>query len=85
MTNGRLLAVLLLVALFAGCGGNKTKEVDCEKELQFQNRVAGKRVVAPEGLDQLDEYAEMPIPKADPDAPARVGGVCADEPPKATL
>jgi uncharacterized lipoprotein len=82
MSTCRLLAVVLLVASLAACGGNKPKEVDCEKELQFQNRELGKRIVAPEGMDQLDEFAEMPIPKADPDAAPHPGGACADEPPR---
>lgn len=85
MIKCRLLAVVLLGASLAACGGNESKEVDCEKELQFQNREVGKRVVAPEGMDQLDEYMEMPIPKADPDAAPRPGGACADEPPKLTV
>ena len=81
MTNRQLLAVLLISASLAACGGNRTKEVDCAKDLRFQNREVGKRVVAPEGLDQLDEFAEMPIPKADPDAPPHPAGACADMPP----
>ena len=47
----------------------------------WQNRVEGKRVVSPEGLDQLDEFGEMPIPKADPNAAPVVPGRCQDMPP----
>jgi len=81
MTKCQILAALILGASLSACGGNEPKEVDCEKDLQFQNRKVGKRVVAPEGLDQLDAYEEMTIPEADPDAASRSGGVCADEPP----
>lgn len=77
----RLFAVLLTVAIAAGCGGNDTKEVDCDANLKFQNRVEGKRVVAPDGLDQLNELAEMPIPRADPNAPKMPEGACNDAPP----
>lgn len=84
MTKCQMLAALLLGASLSACGGNGTKEIDCEKDLQFQNRELGKRVVAPEGLDQLDEFAEMPIPKADPDAAPHPGGACADMPPSIT-
>ena len=41
----------------------------------------GKRIVAPEGLDSLNELAEMPIPRADPNAPQMPPGVCNDRPP----
>jgi len=85
MTKCQILAVLMLGASLSACGGNKPKEVNCEKALQFQNREVGKRVVAPEGLDQLNEYAEMPIPQADPDAAPHPGGPCADQPPMITV
>ncbi len=81
MIKSRLLAVLLITVSFAACGGNKPKEVDCEKGLEFQNRVEGRRVESPEGLDQLDEFAEMQIPRADPEAAAISPGTCADSPP----
>jgi hypothetical protein len=67
--------------MLAACGGNDTKEVDCEASLEYQNRVEGRRVVAPEGLDSLNEMIEMPIPRADPNAPRMPTGVCNDRPP----
>jgi len=79
MTKSLLLAALLLGASLSACGGNKT--VECDNDYRFQNREVGKRVVAPEGLDQLNEYAEMPIPEADPDAAPPQPGKCADMPP----
>jgi len=81
MTRSQLVAVILVGAALSACGGNKTKEVDCEDELRYQNRVEGKRVISPEGLDQLDELGEMPIPKADPEAPKVPPGTCVDKPP----
>ena len=81
MTRIGLLGVLVVVVSLVACGGNKTREVDCEANLKYQNRVEGKRVVAPEGLDQLDDLAELPIPRADPNAPKPPAGVCNDEPP----
>ena len=81
MTMSRLIAVLALGAAMSACGGNGTKVVDCDEGLQYQNRVEGQRVVVPEGLDQLNEYAEMPIPRADPDAAQPAPGKCADTPP----
>ncbi len=79
MTKSHLLAALLFSASLSACGGNKP--VECDKAYRYQNREVGKRVVAPEGLDQLNEYAEMPIPKADPDAAPPLPGKCADMPP----
>ena len=81
MTKIRLVAVLMLGASLSACGGEDSIVVQCDDGARFQNRVQGKRVVAPEGLDQLDEFAEMPIPKADPDAVPPPPGKCADMPP----
>jgi hypothetical protein len=80
MTKNQLLAVLVLGASLSACGGNDTK-VDCDDGLRYQNRVEGKRVIVPEGLDALDEFGEMPIPKADPNAVQIPPGQCADMPP----
>ena len=67
-------------ASLSACGGkDSTVVINCDEDLQYQNREVGKRVVAPEGMDQLDEFAEMPIPKADPEAASRLPeGRCAD-------
>ena len=81
MTKSLLLAVLFLAASLSACGMFGSKELDCNEGVRFQNREAGTRVVAPEGLDQLNEYAEMPIPEADPDAAPPLPGKCADMPP----
>jgi hypothetical protein len=79
MTRLALLAVATLA--LSACGGNDTKEVDCEKGLKYQDRREPPRVVAPDDLDQLNELAEMPIPRADPNAPEMPEGVCNDQPP----
>ena len=81
MTKSRLAIVLTLSVVLAACGGDDNIVVDCDEGLQYQNRVEGKRVVVPEGLDPLAEYAEMPIPKADPEAASPPEGQCIDMPP----
>ena len=81
MKNMGMIAIALLAGSLAGCGGNDTRVVDCEANLQYQNRVEGKRVVVPEGLDSLNELDEMPVPRADPSAPQAPEGKCIDEPP----
>ena len=55
----RWLGAVALCMSVAACGGNETKEVDCGSAIEYQNRVEGRRVVAPEGLDSLNELAEM--------------------------
>ena len=77
----RWVGAVALCMSVAACGGNETKEVDCGSAIEYQNRVEGRRVVAPEGLDSLNELAEMPIPRADPNAPKHAPGVCNDVPP----
>ena len=76
-----LVAIGLLALGLAACGGNEPREIDCEANLKYQNRVEGRRVEAPEGLDPLNELEEMPVPRADPDAPQSPPGTCYDEPP----
>ena len=81
MTLIRRLAVLVTAVIVSACGNNQPREIDCDANLKYQNRVEGKRVVVPDGLDQLNELAEMPIPRADPNAPKMPEGVCNDSPP----
>ena len=81
MKATRLLIVFALGLAMASCGGNDTKEVDCDDDLKYQNRTLGQRVVAPDGLDQLDRFREMPIPAAAPEAPEPPPGRCGDMPP----
>jgi len=81
MTKGQLLAVLMISALLSACGGKDSMVADCDDGLRYLNHERGKRVVSPEGLDQLDEFSEMPIPKANPDASEPPPGKCADMPP----
>ena len=81
MNKTKIVAIAVLAAVLAACGGNEPRAIDCEANLKYQNRVEGRRVVVPEGLDPLNELAEMPIPRADPEAPQPAPGTCNDEPP----
>ena len=76
-----LTAIVFGSGLLAACGGNDTVVVDCEDHFEYGNLVEGARIVVPEGLDPLDQFAEMPIPRADPDAPTTAEGRCVDMPP----
>ena len=77
----RLLLLTVLALGLSACGGNDTREIDCDANLKYQDRQEPPRVVVPEGLDPLNELSEMPIPRAAPDAPEMPEGVCNDQPP----
>ncbi len=77
------LAVLLCIV--GGCGGDDPIDESCDEPQRYQLVVPGKRMQVPEGLDPLDELAEMPIPKAK-DAPVRApGSRCIELPPSAGI
>ncbi|MBT8090184.1 MAG: hypothetical protein KJO01_08240 [Gammaproteobacteria bacterium] len=79
----RLIASLAMLAGLAACGGGDVIKQSCDEPQRYQSVVAGKRVEAPEGLDALNEFAEMPIPKAE-GAPVRPpGSRCIELPPAA--
>lgn len=73
-----LLAVLLLGSVTA-CGNNDILET-CDEPRAYQSVVAGKRIEVPEGLDPLDEFREMPIPKANSES-RPPGSTCIESPP----
>jgi len=81
MTIVRLLGLAIVTAGLAGCGGDSVIDQSCDEPQRYQQVVPGKRVEAPEGLDPLDEFAEMPIPKPE-NAPVRPpGSRCIELPP----
>ena len=81
MTMVRLLAALTIIGCLSACGGKGSIDQTCDEPQRYQTVVAGKRVEAPEGLDPLNEFAEMPIPKPE-NAPVRpAGSRCIELPP----
>lgn len=75
--------ILLTIALssgLAGCFGEPAL-VTCDEVEPYQLAHEGKRIEAPEGLDNLDEYKEMPLPEASPRPPRPEGSPCLDLPP----
>ena len=81
MTAIRLFAGLILLGSLSACGGDGLIDNTCDEPQRYQSAVEARRVVAPEGLDPLNERAEMPIPKPE-NAPERPPGApCIDLPP----
>ena len=75
----RLLFPLVSVLLIAGCGGDSMMTCD---EGPYQAAVRAPRVVAPEGLDNLDPLDEVPLPEASPREEGTYEGPCLESPPQ---
>ncbi len=77
----RFLIVALALSSLSACFGNKNIDYTCDEPQRYQQVSDGKRIESPEGLDPLNEFMEMPIPRAQ-DAPVRPpGSPCIDLPP----
>ncbi len=73
------VAGLILLGSVSACGDKEIRKT-CDEPQPYQSAVEGKHVVVPEGLDPLDEFKEIPIPRAD-SPPRPEGSVCIDYPP----
>ena len=76
MNRGEVL-LLVAVLIFTGCSSAPT----CDELAFYESAEGGKRIVAPEDLDDLDEYKEMVIPEASPRPPRDLNAGCIDLPP----
>lgn len=83
MTMGRLMLAAVLLGSLSACGGNDTV-ADCDDAKSYESIVAGKRVEVPDGLDPLDEFKEMLIPKAESE-PRPEGSGCLESPPSTLI
>ena len=82
--------MIVRIALLVTVSGAITacsKDVDmtCDDVRAYQLAVPGKRVVAPDGLDNLDPMKEVPLPKASPREQRPEGSHCIDRPPEVNL
>ena len=75
----RLALSGLLLATLGACGGSKN--LTCDKVQYYLLSEERKRVVAPEGLDDLDPLRELTLPEASPREPRPPGSECFDRPP----
>jgi hypothetical protein len=73
-----ILAAGLLVVL-AGCRGDA--ELKCDSGGAYLSAVEVPRVKAPEGLDDLDQLKEVPLPDASPREERAEGSGCLESPP----
>lgn len=81
MTKVWPVLAMISIGCLSACGKDELLSPTCDEPQRYQNVVAGKRVEVPEGLDPLNEYAEMPIPKADDAPPRPPGSRCIELPP----
>lgn len=72
--------LLLITAILAGCGGN-IGLVECD-EGPYLAAARAPKVAAPEGLDDLNPLAEIPLPSASPQEPWPADGPCLEQPPQ---
>ena len=79
MTMGRMMVAALLLGSLAACGGGKSIAA-CDDAKKYELVVEGKRVEVPDGLDELDEFKEMTIPKAETGVREEDAG-CIEKPP----
>lgn len=70
---------LFLLASLGACGKDAIK-VTCDEPKPYQSVVAGKRIEVPEGLVALDDFKEMPVPKAET-PPRPEGAGCIENAP----
>jgi len=82
MTPTRVITTissLILLSSLAACGKGKIRTT-CDEPQPYQAAVPGRRVVVPEGLDPLDEFREVPVPKSEA-SPRPEGSRCIEYPP----
>lgn len=73
------LVLLLAAVVVAGCGG--VGRLSCD-EGPYLAAVSAAKVVAPEGLDDLDPLNEVPLPEASPREEGGYSGPCLESPPQ---
>jgi len=82
MTAFRIAILVVLLAGLGGCGGSN---LTCDDVRAYQLAVEGKRIEAPDGLDDLDPAKEATLPEASPRQEREPGSPCIDRPPAVKL
>ena len=71
----------ILLGLIALATGACAADLTCDDPQLYQDAVEGRRVTAPEDLDNLQSAREIQIPRASPRDPRPPGSPCLDLPP----
>ena len=77
MSRAGVLLLLAAVLIITGCSSAPV----CDEYAFYESAEGGKRIKAPDDLDDLDEFKEMVIPEASPRPPRDLGAGCLDKPP----
>lgn len=83
MTWMRLIILAGMLLGLSACGG--PIELACDDVRAYQLAAEGKRVEAPDGLNDLEPLKEMPLPEASPQPPRPAGSPCLDLPPNIVI
>ena len=75
------MAALSSAFIVGGCGAGGEIDNTCDDVRTYQLATEGRRIEAPDGLDELDPFREMPLPQASPRPPRPAGRPCLDLPP----
>jgi hypothetical protein len=73
--------VVIAAMAIAGCGNKQT----CDEPQFYESATGGKRIEAPDDLDELQSFKEMVIPEASPRPPREPGSGCLDRPPTLSI
>jgi hypothetical protein len=84
ISSVRAIQTIIIVTLAAATGACSTTET-CEEPMFYESAQAGRRIQAPEDLDDLAAFKEIPIPEASPRPPRPPGSGCIDRPPTLRL
>lgn len=76
-----VLPGIFLLLTLSGCGGKDVVAPSCDEEQPYMAAKNVGRVKAPEGMDDLEEFKEMPIPAAAPRPPRPADAPCIELPP----
>ena len=79
----RLIILAGLLLGLSACGG--PIELACDDVRTYQLATEGKRVKAPDDLNDLEPLMEMPLPEASPQPQRPVGSPCLDLPPNIVI